>query len=130
MTPVRWFRLQSKQYAPWIVNYISSRFDKDDIRAISLEDVILCFDLCIPSSAKSVEKSYSLRERVGTILVPFEQDEKKEFNDNNGISAQEKAEIDEAAIIGAHKLEEQRASSYGGTVRNSKRKNIKKKNRE
>lgn len=106
------------QYAPWITEYINAHFSHDDIYAVSIGDLIMCLDIHIPSSSKSVTKRYSVEERVGDVLQPFAIRYPKYFDEADGLSEEE-------LVLSTQ--EEIESAEYGRITKDPPRRNIKKK---
>ena len=106
------------QYAPWITEYINAQFSHDDIYAVSIGDLIMCLDIHIPSSYKSVTKRYSVEERVGDVLQPFAIRYPKYFDEADGLSEEE-------LVLSTQ--EEIESAEYGRITKDPPRRNIKKK---
>lgn len=121
-----------RQYTPIVASYINSRFDADDIRAVCIENLILCLDFRLPGSAKSVAKSSSLYNRMEDILATFAWKEPIHFDDSNGLTEQEIAALEEKALQKKHAREMKTAKKYGGKLspQHTPKRNIKKKGKK
>ena len=116
------FYRTSTQYASWIADYINSQFDADDIHAVAINDMIMCLDFAVPASAAAVTKKYTLRERIDNILQDFDFQSPKQFDDKNGLNAQELQALEEKQArkraYRQRKEDETLATAYGGEIKN------------
>lgn len=125
-----------KQYAALVTDYINSQVYIDDIHAVTLDDTIVCMDLHLPKTSKSVAKKHSFESRLHRILKCFNLQETKKFDDNLGLSEEEWAAAEEKraakkaqaameASIESYKYEKEKESEQGGKIINPPKRNIK-----
>lgn len=112
-----------------VANYINQQFYRHDIRAISLGDVIMCIDICIPNGSRIVKKK-PIAERVNECLKSFKLRELNSHGErelDGGYTAQQLEEQRMENDIARYEAEQEFAKRQGGTIKILPKRKVKKK---
>ena len=133
---IEFFRT-SPYYAAELADYINSNFYQDDVHAVAVGDIVICFEYDLPDSQKIdyenpkdnqyVEKSLSLKVRVLNVLAGFRIGKLEASKEIEGITYEEKMLSALQALERAQKEEEEQT---GGIINNPVKRNIVKKHPE
>lgn len=116
-----------------VANYINHQFYRQDIRAISLGDVIMCIDICVPNGSRIVKKK-PIAERVDECLKSFKLRELSSYGEKELVSGYTAQQIERRreeegmeSAIARHEAEQELAKKQGGTIKNPTKRKLKKK---